>query len=361
VTVSTNSRDLNLHLFEPGGEGGVFQHTVAIADILAEHGHNVVLHTACDAELRPLRASFCGCMSWHRSYANRRLRSVFILAHYFGVTIPHLRKVIKPGDYFHVEGRFKPGLLLVPYLLARLRGCRVVSSPHNLFERNGSLLGRISLRAELALTHSVLVFSRCDQEKAHRLGVDAIYSPLVMHMCPTTQQQIEHWRSVWGASDQTRIILFAGQLRPDKRLDLLIHAMVNLSSTRWRLAIVGEDKGSASEMHALASRLGVDASWNVAYADASDFAAAIMAADVIACPYDHAGQSAILALARQAGVPSVARDVGGLSELATVTVPSTSPNEIADACILAAESSGTGKQSMSSVALMAHLKAYSVI
>jgi glycosyltransferase involved in cell wall biosynthesis len=349
---------VTVHLFEPGGSGGVFQHALAVADMLAEGGEDVILHTATDAELRPRSALFCGCVSWDRERAEGPWRSTVILWRYLTGTVPHIAARVSRQDCLHTQGRFKPGLLLVPALLARLRGARVVASPHNLFDRDRSLLGQLSLRTELRLADSVLVFSQKDQMRARRMGLDVIRSPLIMHLSPTTPDRVARWRSRWDPLGGKRVILFAGQLRPDKRLDLLIRAVAELPDSDWKLAVVGEDKGSMREMRALAARLGVDASWHVDYVDASDFVAAIVAADVIGCPYEVASQSAILAMAHQLGVPSVARDVGGLSELATATVASSTPSDIAAACVLAANQSRDQDCKWWPAALDAHMQAY---
>lgn len=321
-----------LHMFEPGGAGGVFQHAVAVADMLADDGHQVVLHTATDAEITPRSAAICACVDWERERRPSPIRSMLVLLRYLMQTTPHMARRVGSSDCLHTQGRFKPGLLLLVALIAKLRGAWVVASPHNLFERDGAISGRASLWAELRLADSVIVFSEADRARARSLGVEAIWSPLVMHLEGVSDEQAAKWRRRWEAPPETKVILFAGQLRPDKRLDLVIRAVAELPRSRWRLAVVGEDKGSERDARVLATQLGVNASWEVAYVGAADFAAAISAADVVCCPYDRASQSAILSLARQLRVPTVARAVGGLEELASETVRTEDPTEIARAC-----------------------------
>jgi glycosyltransferase involved in cell wall biosynthesis len=57
----------------------------------------------------------------------------------------------------------------------------------------------------------------------------------------------------------------------------------------------------------------------VGYVPLDAFAAAVAAADAVVVPSERASQSGVLALARRLGVPTVAADVGGLSELASRT------------------------------------------
>jgi glycosyltransferase involved in cell wall biosynthesis len=59
------------------------------------------------------------------------------------------------------------------------------------------------------------------------------------------------------------------------------------------------------------------------------FVAAVAAADVVACPYRVGSQSAVLALAHALGRPTVATDVGGLPELASVVVEPEDPAALA--------------------------------
>lgn len=329
---------MTVHLFEPGGIGGVYQHTVAVADLLAEEGDDVVLHTASDAEIAPRIATVCGCVSWERGRSAGGIRRYSILRKYLTRTVPHLVRHVGRDQCLYVQGRFRPGLLLLPILLSKARGAWVVVSPHNLFERSGGLLTALSLRGELRLADFVVVFSETDRARAHRMGVEAIHSPLVMHLPSSTPEQISRWRRRWDLETDQRVILFAGQLRPDKRLDLLLRAATELPKASWKVAVVGEDKGSEGQMRALAAELHVGVSWQVEYVEPSEFVAAIAAADVVCCPYDQASQSAVLAMAKQLNVPTVARDVGGLGELATVSVASNSgPSEIASACQLAAD------------------------
>jgi glycosyltransferase involved in cell wall biosynthesis len=179
-----------------------------------------------------------------------------------------------------------------------------------------------------------------------------------MLVSPAVPERVAQWRSQWVPSGDKRVVLFAGQLRSDKRLDLLIRTVAKLPRSSWTLAIVGEDKGVEKEMRMLAAALGVKANWHVEYVGLADFSAAVAAADVVVCPYEIASQSGVLALARQLGVPSVACDVGGLGELATITVESDAPSEIAEACVLAVEHSSSDHWEWRQAALDSHLYAY---
>ena len=304
---------VTVDLVELDGRGGPYQHAVAVADELDRAGVHVVLHTATDAELMPRDGvEVCRCMDWLRDAGpGRRVR---VAARFLAVTVPRL---LRGRGVLHVQGPFKASLLAVLLAAARLRGRRVVFSPHNTFSRRGSALDARLVRLCARLSHATVVFSDTDARQVAAWGTVPVVSPLLQHVPPVDPARVEAWRASWGSAS---VVLFAGQIRSDKRLDLVIEA-ARLWTRPARLAVVGKDLGDARRCRALATSLGVEAAWAVDYFELEAFAAAVAAADVIVCPYTRASQSGVLAVAGQLGVPSVATDVGGLRELATVVVP----------------------------------------
>jgi glycosyltransferase involved in cell wall biosynthesis len=152
------------------------------------------------------------------------------------------------------------------------------------------------------------------------------------------------------------VLLFAGQIRPDKRLDLAIEASAQVGRDNV-LAVVGEDRGDLERCRRLAEERGVEVSWTPDYVPLDEFVAALAAADVVLCPYDRASQSGVLAVTRKVGTPSVGTAVGGLAELATATVPPGDAAALAAAVneVLAAPAR---KDDMLAGVVRAHLRAY---
>jgi glycosyltransferase involved in cell wall biosynthesis len=314
------ARHGRIHLVEAGGRGGVYQHAVAVAQALAGRGERVVLHTATDAELGPGgHVGLCRCVRWHRDDTTR-LRGPRIALDWLTRTVPHLARAVGRGEVVHFEGEFKP-VLTSPLLLVEraFPGRRVVQSLHNTFARSDSPVDDALIRAGIRLTDAVVVFSRHDADQVERLGGTAVVSPLAQYTPPVEPAAVARWRERWKTGDGA-VLLFAGQIRPDKRLDLAIRASTELDRDHV-LAVVGEDKGDAERCRRLARELGVDVSWTVDYIPLDDFVAALAAADVVVCPYDRASQSGVLAVTRKVGTRSVASAVGGLAELATATAP----------------------------------------
>jgi glycosyltransferase involved in cell wall biosynthesis len=309
----------DVHLFEPSGYAGVYQHAVRLGELLTEEGHTVVLHTGHEHEPIGARSvALCECSWWPHGNDRNALRSATIARRFVTQTLPHLRRSVSSRGLLHVQGiAAGGGLTLLTLAGARLAGCRVVYSPHDTFSRRGRLDHRL-LDAALRLPQAVIVHSRADVAALRAAGVAAQCSPLVQLVPHPTADARQRWRERWCTDGEREVVLFAGFLRPEKRLDLLIESARTWPAGR-KLAIVGEDRGAWASTASFLRRSGVAASVHIGFLELDDFAAALSAADIVVAPHGKASQSGVLSLARQLGTPTVAADVGGLSELASRT------------------------------------------
>jgi glycosyltransferase involved in cell wall biosynthesis len=317
---------MTVHLVEPIGRGGVYQHSTAIATALDTAGIKVVLHTATDAEFWP-ELDVCPCVDWKRDHKRGLIRQVRRGAAYLLVTLPHLIRTVRRGDVLHFQGLYKAGLGALTIGALHAKGVRVVFSPHNTFSRSNSAIDRVALRLGLHVADAVIVHSSEDAKRISSRRAGVRVSPLIQEMRPVDPALIGEWRKTWRAES---VALVAGQLRPDKGLPEAVTAAASWGPN-VRLAIVGEDCGGVSEAKAVADRLGVNASWTVEYLTLERFLAALRAADVVLCPYPRASQSGVLALARAVGTPTVATAVGGLCEYAMRVVPPGDPVALGEA------------------------------
>jgi glycosyltransferase involved in cell wall biosynthesis len=308
-----------IHLFEPTGHGGIAQHTVALARTLAAAGHAVVLHTAAGHERTPGPAvPVCACVRWSRRAEGGALRRLRVARDLFLRTVPHLARSVARGDVLHVQGAVWAPFALAPLALLRLMGRRVAFSPHNTFSRRGQGLDSVLLVAATRVAHANIAFSGRDEERLRRWGAHALRSPLIHPPAEPDAVLVRAWRDRWDGDPDTQVVLFAGLIHGDKRLDLVIRSAAEWPPGRL-LAVAGEDRGDWERCRELADRLGVTVSASLGYLALPDFEAAIAAADVIVAPYDRASQSGVLVLASYVGTPAVASDVGGLHEHAVAT------------------------------------------
>ena len=319
-----------VHLVEPGGRGGVQQHAVALADALRAAGADVTLYTADDHEALPLAAPRRTCLWRFSTVRPRRVRQAAIVLGWLLVGVPSCTARLRRGDVVHLQRWFHPPLWLPLAWACHLRGCVLAFSPHTTFDRRGGRM-RSGLVAWLARAADVVfAFSDHDATRIRAWGADPVTVPFPVLFAAPRPDLVAAWRARWLGAGGERVVLFAGLLRPDKGLDRLIRAAAG-----WEddvvLAVVGADDGALASSRALAERLGVAVIWDVGYHAHDRFVAAVAAADVVACPYRVASQSAVLALARAAGTSTVASAVGGLPELATVTAPASDPVALIDA------------------------------
>jgi glycosyltransferase involved in cell wall biosynthesis len=335
---------VRVHLVEPGGRGGVYQHTVALATELVEAGIEVHLHTAARAETLPVPAPTpSGGLHRHRCFWGlegirpRSARRAAVGLLWLAVGVPSCVRHVRPGDVVHLQGRRLFLVLPVAALVSGRRGCVVAWSPHTTFSRSrrpgrgGQPADDALARWMAGLVDVVLVFSDWDRRRALAWGAVAAQVPFPLPVPRPTPAAVAGWRRRWGPGTGP-VVVFAGQLRADKGLDTAVRAAA-IWGGRARLAVVGEDLGVLGPARRLARELGVDVAWDEGWRPLESFTAALAAADVVVCPYRQASQSGVLALARALGRPTVAADVGGLAELADTLVPADDPGALARAVL----------------------------
>jgi glycosyltransferase involved in cell wall biosynthesis len=346
-----------IHLVEPTGFGGIFQHSCVLGEVLAQAGHRVTLHTAAQHEAVELEGvEICPCVWWPRGRPAGTLRRAAIAARLTLRTLPHLYRAIPRGDLVHLQGGVASGALTVLTLaVANRRARAVVYSPHNTFSRRGRFDG-VLLSAALLFTQSTVAYSQIDVATLRSRGAHATLSPLIQLLPEPDPARIARWRESWGARDGDEVVLFAGVVRPDKRLDVLVRAARGWPPRR-RLAVVGQDRGDLVRCRELAGQLGVALHAHDEFVALEDFTAALTAADVVVAPYERASQSGVLSVASQLGTPTIASNVGGLSELADRTFEPGDPDALAQA-IDGQLADGARRPLDSAAALRAHEAAY---
>jgi len=317
-----------LHMVEPGGRGGVYQHAVAVAQAATRAGRPVTLHTADDCEFVPQDVSLCRCVRWRRNLPGP-LKKVASAGAY-AKTLAHLASVLRPEDGLHFQGSYKLPLTWATLLTGKLRAKKVIFSPHNTFARDDSRISAWFLKRCIRTASTTVAYSQADLAAVTAFGGNGVLEPLIQSAPSLDPAAVQRWIERWDPQGRA-VVLFAGQLRADKRLDLVIKAAATGSAPEEIVvAVVGEDKGAETSNRRLADELGVPVRWDVRYVSLEDFAAALAAADLVVCPYDRASQSGVLSLARLYGARTVATAVGGLAELADVTVPPDDALALAD-------------------------------
>lgn len=320
-----------VHLFEPSGYAGVFQHTCQLAKGLSRRGCRVTLHTGHQHEDVGVEGVvICPCSWWPRSDSSgerKAVRQAVIARRFLQRTLPHLVSSVPPGAVLHVQGIAAGGGINL-LTLSVMRGARrrVVYSPHDLFSRRGRVDG-VLLGLALRMPHAIITHSGADQQRLRALTPGVHYSPLIQLVPQPSDEERQNWRREWRVNGVEKVVLFAGFIRPEKRLDVLVE-----SARRWppgrRLAVVGPDRGGWRRCGQLAEQYDLDIATRLEFVDLDKFTAAIAAADIVVIPSERASQSGVLAVARQLRTPTVAADVGGMAELASRTFAAGNVDEL---------------------------------
>ena len=149
-------------------------------------------------------------------------------------------------------------------------------------------------------------------------------------------------RSRYGLPIEGPVALFFGSLRRDKGLDLALRALAAVPELTLLVSAHEPSRAEppAEHFRALAVELGVATRvvWQVGWLPDEEVPNVFMASDFVVLPYrrDFSGQSAVLKVAQQYGLPVIGSDHGQLgvdlrSTPHCITVPAESPEDLARA------------------------------
>ncbi len=234
-------------------------------------------------------------------------------AHSRNVNIAHFH-------FFHV------GILEVAgVVLARLFRLRVVVTVHDVeaFKPGGKSL--FMQKMVYGLCSRVVVHNQVSREELiTRCGVNDGMVRVVPHgsylglIPPAMQKRIA--REKLGLSQDEHIVLFFGQIKEVKGLDLLIEAFAKARERMGpaRLVIAGKVwKDDFARYQDLIDRnaLADATSLHIRYIPDDEISAFYGAADIVVLPYRKIYQSGVLLMAMSYGIPVLASDLPGMCEV----------------------------------------------
>lgn len=213
---------------------------------------------------------------------------------------------------------------------------KLVLSVHGSDISNPTTYNRKSLPFLLTCADEVTSVSQTLSEKVKDYAPQV--SPHVIH----NGIDVEYWRSATSPSLRSNgppIIVTVGSLRREKGQDILIRAFddVQKQIPNVRLRLVG-DGGKKEELEKLTERYGLESQVSFTGGlDKSSVREELAKASVFAFPSRREGFGLALVEAMAAGLPIVATDVGGISEVvgenSGILVPSEDTDLLAEALV----------------------------
>ena len=314
---------LRAAIVEPvGGHGGMDYYDFGLCKGLSEAGVDVTLYTCDETSWRseafkteiPYRDVFGKAPAWLRGIRHLRGSVRALLgARLGGTRLSHFH-------FFHVGP-----LELFSVLLARSLGMKVVVTAHDVQPFVESLSVPWMAAGAYRMSTRVISQSRtAEEELATLLGVpgtriDVIphgsYLPFISEV-PTQEAA----RARLGLPEGAKVLLFFGQVKEVKGLDLLVRAMPQVLREHPEAVLlvagrVWKDDFRRYRKQIEALGISENCVLHIRFIPDADVAAYYTAADVVVLPYRRIYQSGVLLMAMSYGKPVVASDLPGMTEV----------------------------------------------
>ena len=316
------STPCSVAIIEPvGGHGGMNYYDFGLCRGLVDAGVKPTLYTCDETDVTPgmpfavvavYRRIFGRDPAWRRGlrYLSGSLRAL-VSARIAGSRLAH----------FHV---FQVGVLeLFNVLLAKLLLLQVVITAHDVEAFRGEWSGIKSWVYGLA--DCVIAHNRSSQRELVRvLGVPERKIHVIPH-----GNYLGHLGAMGPAADarvglnlpgDAQLLLFFGQIKQVKGLDLLLDALATVKGTvpEVHLVIAGKMWGQDFQTYqSQIDRLGLGShcTAHVRYIADDQVAAYYAAADLVVLPYRKIYQSGVILMAMSYGKPVLASDLEGMKEV----------------------------------------------
>jgi len=311
-------------LIEPvGSHGGMDYYDSGLCAGLSANGISNIWYT-CDISQprgdRPVLVIRSFERIWGKDAAWKRgLRFVFGL--FRSMKDARSRKAnIAHFHFFHVALLEFAGVLM-----ARLFGLRVVVTVHDVEAFNPGSKSLLMQKIVYDLCSVVIVHNIVSRDELiNQCGVKQALVRVVPHgsylgLIPAAMEKYRARESL-GLPQDEYIILFFGQIKAVKGLDLLIEAFARARAQTkpMRLVIAGKVwKDNFAHYQDLIEHysIGDAISLHIRYIPDDEIAAYYGAADIVVLPYRKIYQSGVLLMAMSYGIPILASDLQGMSEV----------------------------------------------
>ena len=316
--------DISVAVIEPvGGHGGMDFYDLGLCRGLLASGCRVSLYT-CDETADPGIANL-GFYPFYRSVygqGNRWARGL----RYLKGTFDSLWNAVSSGEricHFHTFNDVIADLLVVA--LARLFGRKVVLTVHDV----DSLAGPVRRKKRLAgwvyrLANQIIVHNKVSLRELESFGVPPVRVNVIpfgdyfaaINEIPSTAEA----RDALDIEASARVVLFFGQIKEAKGLDILIEALPTVAHAIPEVVLLIAGRPWKTEFGRYDTliddlKLRARCRLHIGFVPDDQVAMYYAAADVVALPYRRIYQSGVLMMAMSYGRPVLVSDLPGMKEI----------------------------------------------
>ena len=341
-------KTISVAMIEPvGGHGGMDYYDLGLCRGLLAAGCQVSWYT-CDETAPPMLSGLRFYPTFKRIYGkdNRWLRAY----RYLRGGLATISKVVASGEkivHFHLFHGSMEELFLI--VLAKICRRKVVITVHDVesFGHTGGLsadtIGRIYGLANGLIVHNAISRSELTQ----KLGISVENITVIPHgnyldTIRNVPDTVEAKRTL-GISESKQVVLFFGQIKEVKGLDILLGSIPNVSRVIPEVVflIAGRPwKSDFSYYEALIDELGVRdlCTLHIHFIPDDEIASYYAAADVVVLPYRRIYQSGVILMAMSYQKPVLVSDLPGMTEIVNdsengYTFPQGSKDHLSEALI----------------------------
>lgn len=312
-------------IVEPvGGHGGMDYYDLALCSSLRRAGAAPHLYTSAETMVVPdveelVHRYYVGVFGRTHPirrglrYASATVRSL-IHARYHNVRLVHFH-------FFHVGA-----LEIYNLVLAKALGFRVMATAHDVSSFANEGAPDVAVRRAYALCDGIIVHSRAAlSELQSRLGITPERITHVPHgnyagFTPAQVPERKDARKRLGLPERAHVLLFFGQIKKVKGLDVLLDAMPGVLRQHpdTVLIIAGKQwKVDFAQYEQRISQLGIDGSVvrHIRYIPDEMVADYYSASTLVVLPYRQIYQSGVLLMAMSYQRPVLVSDVPGMTEI----------------------------------------------
>jgi glycosyltransferase involved in cell wall biosynthesis len=319
-------RKISVAIIEPvGGHGGMHYYDFGLCRGLLTAGCRVSLYT-CDETADPAIPGLCFHPFYRRIYGpgNRWLRGL----RFVRCTLASIRHAVASGDaicHFHAFNHITTDLAVIT--IANLFRRKVVLTVHDVDSLAGSKTGRSRVTGWIyRLADRVIAHNKVSVRELEKIGVDRARIALIAHGHYLEDMSeipsMPEARRALGIKASAKVILFFGQIKHSKGLDILIGSLPQVAREIPEVVVLiaGRPwKADFARYDALIDHLNVRTHCRLRIGFIPDDAVSgyYAAADLVALPYRRIYQSGVLLMAMTYGRPAVVSDLPGMREIVT--------------------------------------------